>query len=202
MVQKNVHTLLIASTIMVGFISEWLVSTLDVFTTQFGMSELFIGAFIIAIIGNAAEHSAAVILAMKNKMSAAVEIAIGSSLQIAMFVAPVIIITSFFHGANDEYCIYNFRVNCNRCSGVYSKFHFTRWADQLVRRSNAANGVYHPRCYILSRIVLLAPSHSRYTANKQSSRRGRLAPVLSHHRTYRSVYGGSCHIPQGFVSVH
>lgn len=98
MVQKNVHTLLIASTIMVGFISEWLVSTLDVFTTQFGMSELFIGAFIIAIIGNAAEHSAAVILAMKNKMSAAVEIAIGSSLQIAMFVAPVIIITSFFMG--------------------------------------------------------------------------------------------------------
>jgi Ca2+:H+ antiporter len=89
---------LITATVMVGFISEWLVGTLEEFTHRFGLSELFVGAFLIAIIGNAAEHSAAVLLAMKNKIGAAVEIAIGSSLQIALFVAPVLVIVSFFFG--------------------------------------------------------------------------------------------------------
>lgn len=51
-----------------------------------------------AIIGNAAEHSAAIMLAMKNKIGAAVEIAVGSSLQIALFVAPVLIFASYFMG--------------------------------------------------------------------------------------------------------
>ncbi|MBO9609100.1 MAG: calcium/proton exchanger [Paenibacillaceae bacterium] len=86
------------ATVMVAFVSEWLVGTLDTFSETFGLSELFVGAFVIAIIGNAAEHSAAVMLAMKNKIGAAVEIAIGSSLQIALFVAPVLIIVSFFMG--------------------------------------------------------------------------------------------------------
>lgn len=87
---------LILATAMVAFTSEWLVGTLEEVTHKFGLSELFVGAFLIAIIGNAAEHSAAVMMAMKNKMGAAVEIAIGSSLQIALFVAPVLIILSFF----------------------------------------------------------------------------------------------------------
>ncbi|KQX61117.1 calcium/proton exchanger [Paenibacillus sp. Root444D2] len=87
---------LILATVMVAFTSEWLVGTLEEVTHRFGLSELFVGAFLIAIIGNAAEHSAAVMMAMKNKMGAAVEIAIGSSLQIALFVAPVLILVSFF----------------------------------------------------------------------------------------------------------
>ncbi|KRF32045.1 calcium/proton exchanger [Paenibacillus sp. Soil787] len=87
---------LILATVMVAFTSEWLVGTLEEVTHRFGLSELFVGAFLIAIIGNAAEHSAAVMMAMKNKMGAAVEIAIGSSLQIALFVAPVLILISFF----------------------------------------------------------------------------------------------------------
>lgn len=87
---------LVLSTVMVAFTSEWLVGTLDEVTHKFGFSELFVGAFLVAIIGNAAEHSAAVMMAMKNKMGAAVEIAIGSSLQIALFVAPVLVLISFF----------------------------------------------------------------------------------------------------------
>lgn len=87
---------LIVATVMVAFTSEWLVGTLEEVKDKFGLSDLFVGAFLIAIIGNAAEHSAAVLMAMKNKMGAAVEIAIGSSLQIALFVAPVLIILSFF----------------------------------------------------------------------------------------------------------
>ncbi|QHW34378.1 calcium/proton exchanger [Paenibacillus rhizovicinus] len=89
---------LILATVMTAFVSEWLVSTLHTFTAKFGFSEVFIGAFLIAIVGNAAEHSAAVMLAMKNKIGAAVEIAVGSSLQIALFVAPVLILISTFFG--------------------------------------------------------------------------------------------------------
>ncbi|KAF9125725.1 hypothetical protein BGX30_000323 [Mortierella sp. GBA39] len=94
---KSILYLLLA-TVMVAFVSEWLVDTLETFTTRFGLSELFVGAFLVAIIGNAAEHSAAVMLAMKNKIGAAVEIAVGSSLQIALFVAPVLVLVSYFFG--------------------------------------------------------------------------------------------------------
>jgi len=89
---------LVIATVMTAFVSEWLVGTLHSFTAEFGLSELFVGAFLIAIVGNAAEHSAAVMLAMKNKIGAAVEIAIGSSLQIALFVAPVLVLVSMLFG--------------------------------------------------------------------------------------------------------
>jgi Ca2+:H+ antiporter len=89
---------LFVATVLVGFVSEWLVGTLDQFSAKFGLSELFVGAFLIAIIGNAAEHSAAVMMAINNKIGASVEIAIGSSLQIALFVAPLLVIISFFMG--------------------------------------------------------------------------------------------------------
>ncbi|WP_411343093.1 calcium/proton exchanger [Paenibacillus sp. WLX1005] len=94
---RSILYLLIA-TVMTAFVSEWLVGTLETFTESFGFSELFVGAFVVAIIGNAAEHSAAILLAMKNKIGASVEIAVGSSLQIALFVAPVLIFVSFFLG--------------------------------------------------------------------------------------------------------
>jgi Ca2+:H+ antiporter len=89
---------LVVATVMVAFVSEWLVGVLEPISHEYGLSELFIGAFLVAIIGNAAEHSAAIMLAMKNKIGAAVEIAVGSSLQIALFVAPVLVFISFFLG--------------------------------------------------------------------------------------------------------
>lgn len=89
---------LVLATVMVAFVSEWLVGTLDTFTARFGLSEIFVGAFVVAIVGNAAEHSAAILLAMKNKIGASVEIAVGSSLQIALFVAPVLIFVSHLFG--------------------------------------------------------------------------------------------------------
>lgn len=90
---------LVVATVMVALVSEWMVGTLEEFAHTFGLSELFLGAFVIAIVGNAAEHSAAVMLAMKNKIGAAVEIAVGSSLQIALFVAPVLVIVSALMGS-------------------------------------------------------------------------------------------------------
>ncbi|WP_152392296.1 calcium/proton exchanger [Paenibacillus guangzhouensis] len=89
---------LVIATVMVALVSEWLVGTLHEFSAQFGFTELFIGAFVIAIVGNAAEHSAAVMMALKNKIGTSVEIAVGSSLQIALFVAPVLVFVSFLFG--------------------------------------------------------------------------------------------------------
>lgn len=89
---------LVLATAMVAFESEWLVGTLESITHKFGLSELFVGAFLIAIIGNAAEHSAAIMLARKNRIGAAVEIAVGSSLQIALFVGPVLVLVSLLFG--------------------------------------------------------------------------------------------------------
>ncbi|WP_224749469.1 calcium/proton exchanger [Polycladospora coralii] len=90
--------LLVISTVFVAIQSEWLVHNIESVAEALGWSELFVGAFLIAIIGNAAEHSAAIFLAMKNRIGAAVEIAVGSSLQIALFVAPALVFISLFLG--------------------------------------------------------------------------------------------------------
>ncbi len=63
-----------------------------------GLTEVFVGVIVVAIVGNAAEHSTAILMAMKNKMDLSIGIAIGSSLQIALFVAPVLIFLSYFFG--------------------------------------------------------------------------------------------------------
>lgn len=76
--------------------SERLVHTFEEVGEAFGWSELFIGVIIVAIVGNAAEHASAIIMAYKNKMDVAVEIAVGSTLQVAMFVAPVLVLISLF----------------------------------------------------------------------------------------------------------
>lgn len=86
--------ILLLSTVAVAFVSERLVHTFGTLGEKFGWTELFIGVIIVAIVGNAAEHSSAITLAMKNKMDISVEIAIGSTLQIAMFVAPILVLVS------------------------------------------------------------------------------------------------------------
>ncbi|GAA3407148.1 calcium/proton exchanger [Paenibacillus hodogayensis] len=117
---KSIAFLLLA-TVMVAFISEWLVGTLEEFTHKFGLTELFVGAFLIAIIGNAAEHSAAIFLAMKNKIGAAVEIAIGSSLQIALFVAPVLVLISYFMGNTMDIVFTTYELAAIGVSAVIAK---------------------------------------------------------------------------------
>src|SRR5699024_2861024 len=85
---------LAASTVAVAYVSEKLVHTFQLVGETFGWSELFIGVIIVAIVGNAAEHASAVFMAYKNKMDVAVEISVGSTLQIAMFVTPVLVLLS------------------------------------------------------------------------------------------------------------
>lgn len=83
--------LLAAATVCVAALSEFLVSAIEPMTEQFHLPPLFIGVIIIPIIGNAAEHAAAVTMAAKDKMDIAMSIAIGSTTQVALFVAPLLI---------------------------------------------------------------------------------------------------------------
>ncbi|KZO01335.1 cation transporter [Bacillus badius] len=85
---------LLVATLAVAYVSENLVHTFEVVGESFGWTELFIGVIVVAIVGNAAEHASAILMAMKNKMDVAVEIAVGSTLQIAMFVAPLLVLLS------------------------------------------------------------------------------------------------------------
>ncbi len=89
---------LLVATAGVALMSEMLVGSVQEAGARFGMNDVFVGVIVIAIIGNAAEHSTAVLVAMKDQMDLAVTIAIGSSLQIALFVAPVLVFTGHAMG--------------------------------------------------------------------------------------------------------
>jgi Ca2+:H+ antiporter len=94
---KAIIILLIA-TALVALLSEFLVGTIEDVRNSVGLTEVFVGVIVVAIVGNAAEHSTAVLMAMKNKMDLTIGIAIGSSLQIALFVAPLLIFLSYLFG--------------------------------------------------------------------------------------------------------
>ena len=86
--------ILVGATILIGIESELFVGSVEPMTEALGLSEFFVGIILVPIIGNAAEHSTAVMMALKNKMNVAIEIALGSSLQIILFVTPVLIFLS------------------------------------------------------------------------------------------------------------
>ncbi len=90
--------ILLIVTLVVAFESELLVESLEVATEELGLSSLFTGVILLPIIGNAAEHATAVTVALKNKMDLSVSVAVGSSLQIALFVAPVLVIAGWIIG--------------------------------------------------------------------------------------------------------
>jgi Ca2+:H+ antiporter len=83
---------LAAAAVLTGFVSEILVHAVDAAGTELGLGKVFMGVVVVAVVGNAAEHSTAVLVAMKDKMDLALGIAMGSSMQIALFVAPVLVI--------------------------------------------------------------------------------------------------------------
>lgn len=89
---------LLAATLLVGYESDVLVESIKVVGHTFGWSEVFMGVIVVAVIGNAAEHASAVWMAWKNRMDLSLEIAVGSSLQVAMFVAPVLFGVSLLFG--------------------------------------------------------------------------------------------------------
>jgi Ca2+:H+ antiporter len=93
--------------VAVGVMSEILVGSISDASEDIGLSEFFVGVFVVAIVGNAAEHWVAVLVAAKDKMDLAVNIALGSSAQIALFVAPVLVLLSFVFGDHPMALVFN-----------------------------------------------------------------------------------------------
>jgi Ca2+:H+ antiporter len=104
--RRSMLTLAVAA-VLVGVMSELLVGSIERASRDIGLSQFFVGAFIVAIVGNAAEHYVAVVAAAKDKMDLAVNIAIGSSAQIGLFVAPVLVILSFLVGPVPMALVFN-----------------------------------------------------------------------------------------------
>ncbi len=96
-VARAVITLVVA-TVVVGFVSEILVGSIEPVTKQLGWTELFVGVILLAIVGNAAEYVASVTAAMKNKMNLSLNITTGASLQMAFFVTPVLVFVGLISG--------------------------------------------------------------------------------------------------------
>ena len=88
--------ILVLATLAVAYMSEILVGSIEPLVRAFGWTELFIGVVFIAIIGNAAEHVSAIRVALKDKMDLTLQVSMGSATQIAMFVAPVLVLVSYF----------------------------------------------------------------------------------------------------------
>ena len=105
-VKRSIVMLAIAGA-AVGVMSEILVGSIGETAEDVGLSEFFIGVFVVAVVGNAAEHWVAVLVAAKDKMDLAVNIAVGSSAQIALFVAPVLVLLSFVFGDNPMALVFN-----------------------------------------------------------------------------------------------
>jgi Ca2+:H+ antiporter len=93
--------------VAVGVMSEILVGSISDAADDVNLSEFFVGVFVVAIVGNAAEHWVAVLVAAKDKMDLAVNIALGSSAQIALFVAPVLVLISFVVGPDPMALVFN-----------------------------------------------------------------------------------------------
>ena len=96
--RRKAFALLVVSTIGIALLSDLLVEALEPVADRLGLTQVFMGVVLVAVVGTAAEHSMAIVVAMKNKMDLALGIAVGSSLQIALFVAPVLVFVSYLIG--------------------------------------------------------------------------------------------------------
>lgn len=129
-------TLLAVTAFFIALESEMIVDGIDHVIANYGLSEVFIGIILIPLIGNVAEHASAIIMAIKNKVDICVEIAVGSSIQIALFVAPLLILVSFFSGKPIIYVYDLFMVVAMLSAIGLSLYIFsdgkTNWLEGLV----------------------------------------------------------------------
>ena len=105
-IRRSATTLALAG-VAVGVMSEILVGSIEDASHTIGLSEFFVGLIVVAIVGNAAEHWVAIYFAMRDKMDLSVNIAVGSSAQIALFVAPALVLLSFVVGPNPMALVFN-----------------------------------------------------------------------------------------------
>jgi Ca2+:H+ antiporter len=138
--------LLAGATVLVALMSEFLVGALEPTVEELGMSKLFVGLIVVPIVGNAAEHSSAIFLAAKDKMDVSIEIAIGSSTQIALFVAPVLVFLSLAVGNPMDLMFSNFEIAAVAFSSAILGF------IALDGRSNWLEGVQLLAAYLIMAI--------------------------------------------------
>ncbi len=98
MSRRTAILLLVAATLLIAWTSEVLVGQIEEASKALGLTKFFVGMIVVAVVGNAAEHSAAVFAARKNQMDLSLTIAVGSSVQIALLVAPVLVFASYLFG--------------------------------------------------------------------------------------------------------
>jgi Ca2+:H+ antiporter len=103
-------TILALATVGVAVMSEILVHATEAVTAQVGLSQFFLGLIVIPLIGNAAEHATAIVVARKGKMDLALQIAYGSSTQIALFVGPVLVFAGLIFGQDMNFVFTPFEV--------------------------------------------------------------------------------------------
>jgi Ca2+:H+ antiporter len=104
--RRSVGTLAAAG-VLVAVMSDVLVGSIEHASSDLGLSQFFVGAFVVAVVGNAAEHYVAVAAAAKDKMDLAVNIAVGSGAQVGLFVAPVLVLLSFAIGPSPMALVFN-----------------------------------------------------------------------------------------------
>jgi Ca2+:H+ antiporter len=104
---KRSVIMLAGAGVAVGVMSEILVGSIEETAESAGLSQFFIGVIIVAVVGNAAEHWVAILVAAKDKMDLAVNIAVGSSAQVALFVGPLLVVLSFFFGPRPLALVFN-----------------------------------------------------------------------------------------------
>lgn len=128
--------ILVAAALLVAVESEMLVGSVEHIIRNYGLPEIFIGIIIVPILGNVAENISAIIMSIKNKVDISIEIAIGSSIQIALFVAPVLILVSFILGNPMIYIYDVFELVAILCAIGLSLYIFqdgkTNWLEGLI----------------------------------------------------------------------
>lgn len=148
-VRRSVLLLALAGA-LVGVMSEVLVGSIEDASKDVGMSQFFIGIVVVAIVGNAAEHWVAVLVAYKNKMDLALNISIGSSAQVALFVAPVLALLSFAVGPGPMPFVFNgFELGAMLFAVLIANF------VTIEGRSNWFEGVQLLSVYVLLVLVFL-----------------------------------------------
>lgn len=105
-VRRSTMTLAVAAAVVAGM-SDVLVGSIEQAARDVGLSQFFVGAFVVAVVGNAAEHYVAVVAAARDKIGLSINIAIGSSTQIGLFVAPLLVLLSFFVGPSPMGIVFN-----------------------------------------------------------------------------------------------
>ena len=173
---------LAAGTLLTTVQAEILVRAMEPALARFGFTELFVGVIVIALIGNAAEHYSAVTAARRDEMTLAVEISVGSSAQIALFVAPALVLYSFAIGRPMSLLFNAFEIAAIALSVLATSIVVVDGESNWVEGLQLLSGLSHPRAGVLFRAGLPDPvdapifTHSlwRGDARHSSSRRAAL----------------------------